>query len=252
MQTRRWSRRREDEKTKRSEVARKVNCSGGIKNKPMGTKHEKERLMEHPTSTLLVGLTCLACYLVPGILAPGRALSAYMSLVRRASFSQYRLRPIAPGIQTVKHSIATMLRRWPAVRQRRHIFSAIPINAATDDNKRRLAEHGYVPFSKTPFGVLDHSTVENLRARLPLLFRGEFDTGVYPDEMHWREGISKEEAPREVTMIMTPYTLHSSFEKPAVVIMQTDYLHQPLYYVQRATLWKSTRTVASHPATLLD
>lgn len=142
-----------------------------------------------------------------------------MSLIPRASFSQYRLRSIAPDSQTVKHSIATMSRLWPAVRQRRHIFSAIPINAATDDDKRRLAEHGYVSFSKTPFGVLDHSTVEKLRARLPLLFRGEFDTGVYPDEMHWREGISKEEAPREVTMIITPYTRHSSFEQPAVFIL---------------------------------
>lgn len=95
-----------------------------------------------------------------------------------------------------------MLRLWPAIRQstirqRRHIFSSAVL--ATDDDKRRLGDQGYVSVSKTPFGVLDQSIVAKLRARLPLLFRGEFDTGVFPDEMHWREGISKEEAPREVT-----------------------------------------------------
>ncbi len=46
--------------------------------------------------------------------------------------------------------------------------------------------------------MLDNQTVAGLQERLPLLFRGEFDTGVYPDEMHWREGISREDAPREV------------------------------------------------------
>lgn len=46
--------------------------------------------------------------------------------------------------------------------------------------------------------VLDDATVQSLRSRLPHLFRGECDTGVYPDEMHWREGISKDDAPREV------------------------------------------------------
>ena len=30
------------------------------------------------------------------------------------------------------------------------------------------------------------------------LFRGEFETGIYPDEWHWREGISKPNAAREI------------------------------------------------------
>ena len=33
---------------------------------------------------------------------------------------------------------------------------------------------------------------------MPKLFRGEFDTGTYPDEWHWREGISKPNAAREM------------------------------------------------------
>lgn len=33
---------------------------------------------------------------------------------------------------------------------------------------------------------------------MPKLFRGEFDTGIYPDEWHWREGISLPNATREM------------------------------------------------------
>ena len=33
---------------------------------------------------------------------------------------------------------------------------------------------------------------------MPKLFRGEFDTGIYPDEWHWREGISYPNATREM------------------------------------------------------
>jgi hypothetical protein len=33
---------------------------------------------------------------------------------------------------------------------------------------------------------------------MPNLFRGEFDTGIYPDEWHWREGISLPSAAREM------------------------------------------------------
>ncbi|KAF4706681.1 hypothetical protein FOZ63_031615 [Perkinsus olseni] len=37
-----------------------------------------------------------------------------------------------------------------------------------------------------------------LADKFPAIFRGEFDTGVFPDEWHWRAGISKESAPREI------------------------------------------------------
>lgn len=59
-----------------------------------------------------------------------------------------------------------------------------------------LRERGYVPLLSP--GVLNERVLNRVRVRLPLLFRGEFETGVYPDEIHWREGISKEDAPREV------------------------------------------------------
>lgn len=38
--------------------------------------------------------------------------------------------------------------------------------------------------------VLDDHRIEALRARFPKLFAGPFDTGVYPDEWYWREGMS--------------------------------------------------------------
>lgn len=62
---------------------------------------------------------------------------------------------------------------------------------------RLLKERGYVAFLGP---LLNRHVLDGVRARLPILFRGEFETGVYPDEMHWREGISKDDAPREVSM----------------------------------------------------
>lgn len=85
-----------------------------------------------------------------------------------------------------------------AVRQRR-LFSGIAGAGGvvvSEGCRRKLAEVGFVSLND----VLDAATVAGLRVRLPLLFKAEFDTGVYPDEMHWREGISREDAPREVMM----------------------------------------------------
>lgn len=85
--------------------------------------------------------------------------------------------------------------RTAAGRQRRAFSVCVGSSIATSAGcKVRLAERGYVKGQQ----VLDEATVAGVRARLPLLFRGEFDTGVYPDEMHWREGISRDDAPREV------------------------------------------------------
>ena len=91
-----------------------------------------------------------------------------------------------------------LVRFRSAVARQRHAFSIrradISFIAAPEGSQARLAERGYVKGLQ----VLDQETVAGLRERLPLLFRGEFDTGVYPDEMHWREGISRQDAPREV------------------------------------------------------
>ncbi|KAH8087739.1 phytanoyl-CoA dioxygenase [Aureococcus anophagefferens] len=46
--------------------------------------------------------------------------------------------------------------------------------------------------------VLSEEECAALRATYDGLFRGEFDTKIYPDEWHWREGISRPEAFREI------------------------------------------------------
>ena len=46
--------------------------------------------------------------------------------------------------------------------------------------------------------VLDAKSVAALRDRFPKLFAGDFDTGVYPDEWHWREGISLPDVTRHM------------------------------------------------------
>lgn len=46
--------------------------------------------------------------------------------------------------------------------------------------------------------VLDESTRASLVAEFDKLFAGEFSTGVYPDEWHWRRGISHPDAFREI------------------------------------------------------
>lgn len=47
-------------------------------------------------------------------------------------------------------------------------------------------------------GLLNGTMVEALRASFPRLFAGDFDTGVYPDEWHWREGGGRPDATRHI------------------------------------------------------
>lgn len=92
--------------------------------------------------------------------------------------------------------LATCSTSWRAVVRRRRALSGVAdvVAGVSEGCRQKLAKGGFV----AGLNVLDGATVAGLQARLPLLFRGEFDTGVFPDEMHWREGISKEDAPREV------------------------------------------------------
>jgi phytanoyl-CoA hydroxylase len=46
--------------------------------------------------------------------------------------------------------------------------------------------------------VLDGEQVAALRRSFPRLFAGDFDTGVYPDEWYWREGMSLPDATRHM------------------------------------------------------
>lgn len=46
--------------------------------------------------------------------------------------------------------------------------------------------------------ILAPEQIEELRGRFPLLFAGKFDTGVYPDEWYWREGMSLPDVTRHM------------------------------------------------------
>jgi phytanoyl-CoA hydroxylase len=46
--------------------------------------------------------------------------------------------------------------------------------------------------------ILDDACIETLRTRFPRLFAGQFDTGVYPDEWYWREGMSLPDVTRHM------------------------------------------------------
>ncbi len=47
-------------------------------------------------------------------------------------------------------------------------------------------------------GVVTASAVERLRDSFPRIFAGDFDTGVYPDEWHWRAGMSLPDVTRHI------------------------------------------------------
>ncbi|KAJ1460996.1 hypothetical protein M885DRAFT_508521 [Pelagophyceae sp. CCMP2097] len=60
--------------------------------------------------------------------------------------------------------------------------------------RAQFRRDGFVPCA----GVIDAADAEALRLEFDRLFRGDFDTNVYPDEWHWREGISRPDAFREI------------------------------------------------------
>ncbi len=63
----------------------------------------------------------------------------------------------------------------------------LPLLSAIGRSERdRFERDGFLIVEK----VLAAERVEALRARFPRIFAGRFDTGIYPDEWHWREGMS--------------------------------------------------------------
>jgi phytanoyl-CoA hydroxylase len=55
-----------------------------------------------------------------------------------------------------------------------------------------------VGFLIIPKPVLNKDIVEKFKDRVDRIFKGEFDTGIYPDEWHWRHGLSRENVTREI------------------------------------------------------
>lgn len=59
---------------------------------------------------------------------------------------------------------------------------------------RRFREDGFLVVER----VLSDGQLEALRESFPKLFAGKFDTGIYPDEWYWREGMSLPDVTRHM------------------------------------------------------
>jgi phytanoyl-CoA hydroxylase len=68
--------------------------------------------------------------------------------------------------------------------------------------KIALSEEQIRQFNQDGFLIIEHfldeQKVAQLRARFEPLFAGEFDTGIYPDEWYWREGLSLPDVTRHM------------------------------------------------------
>lgn len=70
--------------------------------------------------------------------------------------------------------------------------------------------HGIVPLNKDQIShfnadgflvienLIDPELVVRLNSRIDPLFRGDFETGIYPDEWHWRPGLSLPDVTRQI------------------------------------------------------
>jgi len=95
-----------------------------------------------------------------------------------------------------------------------------------------LNSKGYTRASSSSKQLLSPSTCEILKqTTIPNLFRGNFDTNIYPDEWHWREGISRDEAAREMCN-----TWKSSYKIASIVL--NEKLGE---FVARVMGWDSIR-----------
>lgn len=103
---------------------------------------------------------------------------------------------VRPSFYFCRTILRSMARASMRHRTSRAIFASLERHLHDAPSiKSQLSVKGYAPSSHR---LLTKETCAEVRARLPRLFRGEFDTGNYPDEWHWREGISKENAAREI------------------------------------------------------
>ena len=63
--------------------------------------------------------------------------------------------------------------------------------------REELQEKGFVKIPRSLF-VLDDDKLTDLRKEFDDLFQGKFETGIYPDEINWRQGISKDNVTKEL------------------------------------------------------
>lgn len=64
----------------------------------------------------------------------------------------------------------------------------------SDAQAKSFRENGFLIVEK----LVGAAGIDALGATFPRIFAGDFDTGVYPDEWHWREGMSLPDATRHM------------------------------------------------------
>ena len=73
-------------------------------------------------------------------------------------------------------------------------FSIPALSKLTPEDRIAFGNDGFIVIEN----ALNQDQVARLRASFPRLFKGDFDTGVYPDEWHWREGVSLPDVTRHI------------------------------------------------------
>lgn len=75
------------------------------------------------------------------------------------------------------------------------VLDTAPCIHITERDIESFQRDGFLIISKP---VIQQECIEQLRERVHSIFEGNFDTGVYPDEWHWRQGMSREDVTREI------------------------------------------------------
>jgi ectoine hydroxylase-related dioxygenase (phytanoyl-CoA dioxygenase family) len=75
------------------------------------------------------------------------------------------------------------------------VLDTAPSIQISDKEVEAFQRDGFLIISKP---VISEDRIQQLRDRVHAIFEGDFDTGIYPDEWHWRQGMSREDVTREI------------------------------------------------------
>jgi len=112
-----------------------------------------------------------------------------------------------------------------------------PLGANKVIARQSFLKNGFILFDH----VLPSTILPNLEHRVESLFKGQFETKIYPDEWHWRQGISFPHATKEIVnawksdKLIASIVLSSGIGKlccdllgwPSVRIAQDDIIIKP-------------------------
>jgi phytanoyl-CoA hydroxylase len=73
-----------------------------------------------------------------------------------------------------------------------YVFDHLP--AISQQQRAQFDAQGFLVVER----LLDGAQIDALRQSFPRLFAGKFDTGIYPDEWYWREGMSLPDVTRHM------------------------------------------------------